>query len=239
MTKRAPLHYLVSAKDGFDGTDLSHALVGLSPERVEMIIARIQECAERRKKDDPFLKMVFWDWDGIEFRNTPDDFWEMEDEEHERHHDFLAIEAVQNAQFGRFVIADFFAASEAPRTETEQMTVYESAVSWQANYKHGDAKLWTNELPIGDLLIARLYYAEPRDIDVRFAELARVAPDCAVEVIEKGIEVVGLEAAQDIRSHLSAESLAILLENENAAIRQRAILALGGVREERSRSRSR
>jgi len=86
MSARRPeLGCILYAGSYDDRSQAWYAVVSLSDGRVRMMIDRVREVSERRKRDQPFQKMSIFDAGGIRFFRLSERMLQMADREHERH----------------------------------------------------------------------------------------------------------------------------------------------------------
>lgn len=228
MGSRPALNYLVSATDTLeDLSELSHAIIRLTSRRVETMLARIEVVRKNKQQDINLCKMSYWDWGGVSFHETPENYYdEMAEKDHPNHADYLLLEDVRDQGEGRlFVTSPVLEQSNKIRTDCDEMMVREDGIIWTANYRNDSHVITTGELPVGELLVARLYYSPEAEWDQRFAELARHDPELAVSLIEQGLTIQGIEPI-NVAGHLSPETLAGLLTELEQKNRERIILAL-------------
>lgn len=227
MSSQPALNCLMSAWDTYEESDLSFGIVRLTPERIALMLERIEESTRQRKRDDNFVKSAFWDWGGVTLYRDRDDYYdEMGEEDHPHHGDYLMLEEVREGGSHRLFTESVLLDAPEIRIECEQMFVEDDGIAWQANYRHGQGVIYTSQLPLGDLLVARLYYASEAEWGACFAELARRAPDRAISVLEHGIVFPGAAPIR-VTEHVSPDVLASLLKQANTKERERLILVLG------------
>lgn len=210
-----------------------YAVVTLDEERIEQILVRIEESKARGVKEADFLRLSFRDWGGVSFYRYSSRIEQMADEGHERHDLYCAIQELDKApDQGRLILCsalgnDDEIAEDQLITEMPVMSVYETgSVSWQAENRYSYEVFKTASMTITDLLMARLFLSSGELWDARFAEMIRVDPECAIDVLERGFQVVGLGTI-DVKSKLGPEALVPLLEHPDERHRQWAIAALG------------
>lgn len=228
MSSQPTLSYLVAANDTYeDHSELSHAIIVLTPERVEQMLERIREAEEKSRQDHQFSKIAYREWGNATFHARPEDYYDtLSEEDHPHHADYLMLEEVRSYGVGQLFAVSVVTDAPKLRTDCEEMVVREDSISWQANYRNDRAVITTGELWLEDLLVARLYYAAGKEWGTHFTELAQQAPELAISLLEKGLVIPGL-APIDVRSRVSPDVFASLLEQAESQHRERLIVTLG------------
>lgn len=120
------------------------------------------------------------------------------------------------------------AASFSETTLMRDVTVHVMANAAYLSGSMGGVWFWSKEVHWADVMSCRLATADRKEVPGAFRDLASLAPDWAIDVLESGLVLEGSrEIVRDVAGLLSPADITSLLTDRDGSVRARAIKNLG------------